>query len=669
MEASRGVFWGDRKGRKAFAAAIALVGLVASVIPADIAMAAGTGTTSVVIIGIPGHSADVEAAVIRAGGEVTRRIGVIDGVAATIPTSAIDDVRETAGVASVGVDQKAKFLGKNSVGKNSASQTGSGQTAGSQTGSTTGGTIGGPIGGNGGGQNGQNGQNARGALGTVGDTPVSELANVRTMAGMNWANRQGLSGKGIGVALIDTGVVPVSGLSNTKVVLGPDLSLESQIDAARHLDTYGHGTHMAGIIAGNGTAGVENGKPAAFMGVAPDATLISLKVGASDGSVDVTQVLAAIDWVVQHRNDPGLNIRVINLSFGISSSMQSYEIDPLAYAAQVAWDKGIVVVTAAGNDGGTGELPMPARHPGIIAVGAADPMGTTRLTDDRIASFTNPGVAERRPDVVAPGVSIASLRNPGSFIDTEFPSARYENDLFRGTGTSQAAAVTSGSVAVLLEAAPWLTPDQVKGLLKESGRPVLADNPVLSGVKAVNLADVRRYTRTNGVAPFTQNYVRATGTGSLTLSRGEHVLVDPRNGVALVGEIDIFGQPFDTAAWAAASNAGTSWNGGSWMGTVYTGDGFDLLPTGGLWRGGLWRGGIWRGGIWRSDLWSGGLWRAEDWQGGIWRGGMWRGGLWRTNHWQGGLWRGGLWRSDNFSAAAFQGGLWRGGMWRAVSWE
>jgi serine protease AprX len=161
------------------------------------------------------------------------------------------------------------------------------------------------------------------------------------------------TGRGIGVALIDSGVVPVEGLSLPgKVIHGPDLSFESQDPTLAHLDTYGHGTHIAGIIAGKDSdvpAGNENDSTR-FVGVAPDAHLVSLKVAASDGATDVSQVIAAIDWVVQHRNDPGLAIRVLNLSFG-TTSLQPHDLDPLAHAVQNAWHKGIVVVVAAGNDG------------------------------------------------------------------------------------------------------------------------------------------------------------------------------------------------------------------------------------------------------------------------------------------------------------------------------
>ena len=151
-----------------------------------------------------------------------------------------------------------------------------------------------------------------------------------------------------------------------QVINGPDLSFDSQAPNLTDIDTYGHGTHMAGLIAGRDAAippGKEDEADHYFVGAAPGARIVSIKVAASDGATDVSQVIAAIDWIVQHRNSDGLNIRVLNLSFGTDGT-QDYQLDPLAYAAEVAWHHGIVVVVAAGNSGfGTPQLNNPAYDP------------------------------------------------------------------------------------------------------------------------------------------------------------------------------------------------------------------------------------------------------------------------------------------------------------------
>ncbi|MDQ6650145.1 MAG: S8 family serine peptidase, partial [Actinomycetota bacterium] len=163
-----------------------------------------------------------------------------------------------------------------------------------------------------------------------------------------WGNNNA-DGHGIDVALIDSGVAPVAGLNDAgKVLHGPDLSPESQNPATATLDTFGHGTHMAGIIAGHDTgASVYSKNSNDFLGVAPNARIVSVKAADALGSSDVSQVIAGIDWVVQHAHDPGMNIRVLNLSFGTDAT-QSYALDPLAFATEVAWRAGIVVVVSAG---------------------------------------------------------------------------------------------------------------------------------------------------------------------------------------------------------------------------------------------------------------------------------------------------------------------------------
>jgi hypothetical protein len=161
---------------------------------------------------------------------------------------------------------------------------------------------------------------------------------------------------------------------------------------------------MAAIIAGRDASVPVGGENDAkhFVGVAPDARILNMKVATADGGADVTQVIAAIDWVVQHRSDNGMNVRVINLSYGTRST-QSYQVDPLARAVENAWHKGIVVVIAAGNDGlGSTRLTMPAIDPYVIAVGAVDHRGTDTADDDRVTTFTNGGSSVHAPICLHP---------------------------------------------------------------------------------------------------------------------------------------------------------------------------------------------------------------------------------------------------------------------------
>ncbi len=316
-----------------------------------------------------------------------------------------------------------------------------------------------------------------------------------------WA--AGVTGKKVTVALVDTGVAPVPGLGekDSKVIDGPDLSYESQAVGTRYVDGFGHGTHLAGIIAGSDEH-FDRKKPSPwqFNGVAPEAQLLNVKVATGDGGTDVSQVIAAIDWVVEHRKDAGMDVRVLNLSYG-TESVQPWQVDPLARAVENAWDNGIVVVTAAGNGGaGADRLTMPAIDPHVIAVGAVDHRGTADAGDDLVADFTSAGNDVRRPDVLAPGKSVVSLRVPGSFADEQHPEGLVPGDaeqrFFRGSGTSQAAAVVAGQVALLLDKKSSLTPDEVKGLLMATARPLTADRNPVQG------AGVHRHparARTSGV--------------------------------------------------------------------------------------------------------------------------------------------------------------------------
>ncbi|MEU4155118.1 S8 family serine peptidase [Actinoplanes sp. NPDC026670] len=443
---------------------------------------------------------------------------------------------------------------------------------------------------------------------TTGSTAGTTLKDVRAIIGADTGNAAGLTGAGVGVALLDTGIAPVAGLPAGKVVNGPDLSFESQADNLRYLDSYGHGTHMAGIIVGNDTA-------SGTKGIAPGAQLTSLKLGTANGAVDVSQVIAAVDWVVEHRNDDPANpIRVLNLSYG-SGGNPSAASDPLQYAVERAWKAGIVVVVAAGNDGNAEtRLTNPATDPYVLAVGAAATKGTVSTADDDLATFTNSGTNGKAIDVLAPGESILSLRDPGSAIDATYPAARSGTTLFRGSGTSQATAVTSAAVALLLQARPSLTPDQVKDLLKR-GTALATGKAGTLRLKQINVNTALSLTP----AAAGQSFPLSAGDGRLDDARGDSRVVS--NNVPLTGEFTVFG-PFHSANWAAMSAAERSWIGGTWMGIPIAGDGWTgtsfASKTWGsvVWQAIPWSGNrTWTDPSWSGRAWSGRAWSADDWSG------------------------------------------------------
>jgi len=456
------------------------------------------------------------------------------------------------------------------------------------------------------------------------------MFNTAAYGGAVACGTAGYTGAGVDVAVIDTGVSPVAGLAGAgKVVNGPDFSLESQNPAFAHLDTNGHGTFMAGLIAGHDstlTAPYLFAPASAYRGMAPDARIVSVKVGVADGGVDVSQVIAAIDWVVQHRNDNGLHIRVINLSYGTNAA-QAYTVDPLAYAIEQAWKAGIFVVAASGNAGYTGgqggSMLMPALDPFVLAVGASDSNGTPWMSDDTVPTFSSTGSKKRHVDLVAPGAHIVGLRVPGSYVDQTYGSTGYVSPtLFRGSGSSEATALVSGAAALIIQQRPSITPSQLKLLLMNSTVSIINNN-VWQGRGELNLW-------TALLAPSTQtdsSHTPGTGTGSLELARGSDHLTD--DGVVLSGEKDIFGHAFSASAMATAEAAASSWSGGTWNGNTWSGN---------SWSGNTWSGNSWSGNSWSGNTWSGNTWSGNTWSGNTWSGNSWSGNSWSGNSWAGGSW-------------------------------
>ena len=488
---------------------------------------------------------------------------------------------------------------------------------------------------------------------------VEKAIGARGVWGKKDKQNRNLTGQGVGVALLDTGVTQVPGLDGTgKVTYGPDLSVEGNGVLANQ-DTFGHGTFMAGIIAGRATSNASSDLPSApanvQLGVAPDAKLLSVKLATTDGSTDVSEVIAALDWVTQHPVLPdGTRIRVINLSYGTDST-QAYQLDPLAAAAENAWRHGIVVVTSAGNTGtATGRLTDPAIDPYLIAVGAADSQARTdgwAHDHTRTAGFSNISTV-RHPDLLAPGTSLVSDRDPGSYIDTHHPEGRvagdYSGRLFRGSGTSQAAAVVTGVVADLLQAFPTLTPDQVKYALVAGAQQLNNSNAAANGAGIVGVAQA--YDTANHLlgtdntgaqlrAAAVQSFNQSTGQGSIQAARGGSVMVDA-DGNDLAGEIDVQGNPWNAAAWYRASSTLTAWSGGKWLGTTWTGDDWQSPGLLGGLVGGLigqnstrWASARWASARWASARWADSSWTSARWASARWASARWASARWASDDW------------------------------------
>ena len=581
----------SRWASRALTGATLLLVLAAPVMPA-VAGGSEAAWQSVVVSGTDADPQAPARAVKAVGGEVSQQLGVIRGVSARVPAAAVGRLRRAPGVRAVTPDARGRLMGISP-------------------------TLGYDV--------------------TEDDGSLYNIAQV-TRAKDAWTSKW--TGKGVDIALIDSGVSPVKGVTSGNVLHGPDLSFESQVPELEHLDSYGHGTHMASIIAGRDQVdtpiGYAQSNTGRFTGIAPDARLISIKVAANDGATDVSQVIAAIDWVVEHAKDPGFNIKVLNLSYG-TDAVQDPTVDPLCFAVENAWRAGITVVVASGNDGtNTSRLANPAQDPLIIAVGADDPMGTDNVDNDQLPPWAQLGSSSgRHVDLIAPAVHVLGLRVPGSRIDQEYPQAVVGGRFFRGSGTSQGAAVVSGLAALYLQKNPTMTPDQVKKALRMTA---VVPNALKAYTTTVGVPDI---TKALAQKPATvQAATGATGRGSLEAARGSFHVNDGYSD--LTGEQDIFGAAWDGTTWATATSTGTAWDGGTWNGNAWSGS---------AWSGNSWSGAAWSGNSWSGNAWSGNAWSGNAWTGNAWTGNAWTGNAWTGNAWSGSAWSGNSWSGNSWSSA------------------
>jgi serine protease AprX len=296
-------------------------------------------------------------------------------------------------------------------------------------------------------------------------------------------------GRGVGVAILDSGIYAHPDLAG-RVVAAIDFTSATPIVSPVALgDPGGHGTHVAGLVAGDGTS-----SGGAYTGVAPGANLIDVRVIDANGRSSVSLVLAGLNWVLKNRAT--YNIKVVNLSLG-SQEMTSYTLSPLSTAVEVLSFAGVTVVVSAGNSGsGAGTITTPGDDPFVITVGAVDDAGTPTPDDDSMASWSSCGPttfdALAKPDLVAPGRHMVSLRSPGSALDTLYPwrevtaPGAATADYFALSGTSMAAPVVAGAVALLLEKDPTLNPRQVKQRLISGVTPLSFGTTMTRGAGMLN---------------------------------------------------------------------------------------------------------------------------------------------------------------------------------------
>ncbi len=317
------------------------------------------------------------------------------------------------------------------------------------------------------------------------DHPMKELDDTTDVAtGIPSAWSAGYNGKGIGVAVIDSGINDShpdlwnANQTHSRVVYHQDFTgTATSNSSGAQYDLYGHGTHVAGIIGGNGYLSSGN-----YVGVAPAVNIVDLRALDLNGAGSDSTVIAAIQQAIALQNT--YNIQVINLSLG-RGIFVSYTQDPLCQAVEAAWKAGIVVVVAAGNYGrvgingsnGFGTVTAPGNDPYVITVGAMKSNGSTTQSAETVASYSSKGPTTydhvAKPDIMAPGNDIVSLSAPGATLEAEYPAELVtgndgNNDYFTLSGTSMATPVVTGAVALLLQQNNNLTPDQVKARLMKT---------------------------------------------------------------------------------------------------------------------------------------------------------------------------------------------------------
>ncbi len=339
-----------------------------------------------------------------------------------------------------------------------------------------------------------------------------------------------LQGQGMTIAVVDSGVAKTEDLKGRNV---KNVNFNSSYHDSN--DKYGHGTFVASMIAGDGKK-----SSGAYLGIAPQSQILNVRVSDDQGMAYESDVIAALQWI--YENSTRYNIRVVNLSLN-ASVPTSYHLSPLNAAVEVLWFNGIVVVAAAGNNG-TADLYPPANDPFVITVGATDDKGTRSIADDTIGSFSAYGTTidgQVKPDLVAPGKDIVMHlpSNQKLTMGREHSNHSIDQNYFRMSGTSLAAPIVAGAVALLLQDEPHLTPDQVKYRLMTTA------NKLWPG-----------YDATRAGAGYLDISAAVNGTTTLSANRGI-----PASQLLWSGPEPV---TWGSVSWNSVSWNSVSWNSVSW---------------------------------------------------------------------------------------------------------
>jgi serine protease AprX len=430
--------------------------------------------------------------------------------------------------------------------------------------------------------------------GLVGALPetVPSANSFRDATGATRLAADGVTGSGVGVAVLDTGVAPSPDFGS-RLVSGADFSGEG--NSLR--DSYGHGTFVAGLIAGDGTS-----SGGAYSGEATGAKVVSVKVAGNTGLTDVARVIQGIAWAISNRSAYG--IKVLNMSLGEVPTGPS-QLNPLDQAVEAAWNAGLTVVTSAGNSGpDAGTITAPGDDPNVITVGALNDNGTSATSDDSIAPFSGVGPTAAngwlKPDLVTTGRSVVSLRAPGSFIDQTYPSAQVGSTNFVGSGTSFSAAIVSGAAALVAQANPNAAPDEIKARLLATATPGPTGNVAdeghgdLDAFDAVNCPPVSLDQRYSSVAlpPLIGVLIPLLSTWNVSTWNPDNY------------STDVNSSAWNSTAWNSSAWNSSAWNSSAWNSSA--------------WNSSAWNSSAWNSSAWNSSAWNSSAWNSSAWNSSAW---------------------------------------------------
>jgi serine protease AprX len=413
----------------------------------------------------------------------------------------------------------------------------------------------------------------------------------------------GYHGEGIGVVVIDSGIFTDRDFTITPNKPHTRIKVEKSFNSDTSSDQYGHGTHVAGIIAGNGRA-----SGGIYSGIAPKVDLINLKISNDSGLAYESDTVDAMQWVLDYKDE--YNIRVVNLSIQ-STVPQSYHESALNAAAEILWFNGVVVVAAAGNWRNTNNYAAiqtaPANDPFIITVGATNEKGSANRTDDSISSFSSSGTTldgYYKPDIFAPGKDIISVLSDGSDWIFEHPDhVVMDGEYFRLSGTSMAAPMVAGAAVLLLQAEPNLTPDQVKYRLIHSAGTV-------------------------GSSPYLDVYTALTTPSTETANQGvvPHMLLAKMALIAYWSSDN--GE--ENIDWGAINWDAVNWNAVNWNAVNWNAVNWNAVN----WNAVNWNAVNWNAVNWNAVNWNAVNWNAVNWNAVNWNAVNWNPVSWNSVSWE-----------------------------------